>query len=158
LYNEVLRLLNPSEDDVLLDLYCSTGTIGISMAHNVKKVVGIEQVEQPIENAKENAVTNNVSNAEFYAMTAEQWVNQNGSIFDVIAVDPPRIGLTKDVVNFLVNSNAKRIVYVSCNPSTLARDLKIILGENIYNVKEIIPIDMFPQTHHVEVVVLLELK
>jgi 23S rRNA (uracil-5-)-methyltransferase RumA len=158
LYNEVLRLLNPSKDDVLLDLYCGTGTIGISMAHNVKKIVGIEQVEQSIENAKENAVTNNVSNAEFYAMTAEQWINQNGSIFDVMVVDPPRIGLTKDVVNFLVDSNAKRIVYVSCNPSTLARDLKIILGENIYNVKEIIPIDMFPQTHHVEVVVLLELK
>jgi tRNA/tmRNA/rRNA uracil-C5-methylase (TrmA/RlmC/RlmD family) len=120
LYNEVLRLLNPSKEDVLLDLYCGTGTIGISMAHNVKKVVGIEQVEQSIENAKENAVTNNVFNAEFYAMTAEQWVNKNGSIFDVIVVDPPRSGLTKDVVNFLVDSNAKRIVYVSCNPSTLA--------------------------------------
>jgi 23S rRNA (uracil-5-)-methyltransferase RumA len=158
LYNEVLRLLNPSKDDVLLDLYCGTGTIGISMAHNVKKVVGIEQVEQSIENAKENAVTNNVSNAEFYAMTVEQWVNQNGSIFDVIVVDPPRSGLTKDVVNFLVDSNTKRIVYVSCNPSTLARDLQIIIGKNIYNVKKIIPIDMFPQTHHVEVVVLLELK
>jgi 23S rRNA (uracil1939-C5)-methyltransferase len=158
LYNEVLRLINPSKKDVLLDLYCGTGTIGISMAHNVKKVVGIEQVEQSIENAKENAVVNNVFNAEFYAMAAEQWVNQNGSIFDVIVVDPPRNGLTKDVVNFLVDSNAKRIVYVSCNPSTLARDLQIIIGKNIYNVKKIIPIDMFPQTHHVEVVVLLELK
>ncbi|MDR0399036.1 MAG: 23S rRNA (uracil(1939)-C(5))-methyltransferase RlmD [Endomicrobium sp.] len=158
LYNEVLRLINPSKEDVLLDLYCGTGTIGISMAHNVKKVVGIEQVEQSIENAKENAVANNVFNAEFYAMTAEQWVNQNASIFDVIVVDPPRSGLTKDVVNFLVDSNAKRIVYVSCNPSTLARDLQIITEESIYNVKKIIPIDMFPQTHHVEVVVLLELK
>ncbi|MDR2818770.1 MAG: 23S rRNA (uracil(1939)-C(5))-methyltransferase RlmD [Endomicrobium sp.] len=158
LYNEVLRLINPSKEDVLLDLYCGTGTIGISMAHNVKKVVGIEQVEQSIENAKENAVANNVFNAEFYAMTAEQWVNQNASIFDIIVVDPPRSGLTKDVVNFLVDSNAKRIVYVSCNPSTLARDLQIITEESIYNVKKIIPIDMFPQTHHVEVVVLLELK
>ncbi|MDR2251348.1 MAG: 23S rRNA (uracil(1939)-C(5))-methyltransferase RlmD [Endomicrobium sp.] len=158
LYNEVLRLLNPSKEDVLLDLYCGTGTIGISMAHNVKKVVGIEQVEQSIENAKENAVANNVSNAEFYTMTAEQWVNQNVSIFDIIVVDPPRSGLTKDVVNFLVDSNAKRIVYVSCNPSTLARDLQIIIGKNIYSVKKIIPIDMFPQTHHVEIVVLLELK
>jgi tRNA/tmRNA/rRNA uracil-C5-methylase (TrmA/RlmC/RlmD family) len=128
------------------------------MSQNVKKVVGIEQIEQSIENAKENAVANNVFNAEFYAMTAEQWVNQNGSIFDVIVVDPPRSGLTKDVVNFLVDSNAKKIIYVSCNPSTLARDLQIIIRENIYNVKKIIPVDMFPQTHHVEVVVLLELK
>jgi 23S rRNA (uracil-5-)-methyltransferase RumA len=158
LYNEVLKLLNPSREDVLLDLYCGTGTIGIFMAHSVKKVIGIEQVEQSIEDAKENAAANNIFNAEFYAMTAEQWVNQNGSIFDIIVADPPRSGFTKNVINFLLDSGAKRIVYVSCNPPTLARDLQIIIEKNIYNVKKITPIDMFPQTHHVEVVVLLELK
>jgi tRNA/tmRNA/rRNA uracil-C5-methylase (TrmA/RlmC/RlmD family) len=127
------------------------------MAHSVKKVVGIEHIEQAIENAKENALANNVYNAEFHAMTAEQWVNQNGLMFDVIVVDPPRSGLTKDVVNFLLDSNAKRIVYVSCNPSTLARDLQIIIGKCICNVKRIVPVDMFPQTYHAEVIVLLEL-
>ncbi|MDR2399910.1 MAG: 23S rRNA (uracil(1939)-C(5))-methyltransferase RlmD [Endomicrobium sp.] len=157
LYNEVLRLLNPSKEDVLLDLYCGTGTIGISMAHYVKKVVGIEQIEQAIENAKENAVVNNVFNAEFHAITAEQWVSENELKFDVIVVDPPREGLTKDVLDFLLNSNAKKIVYVSCNPSSLARDLQIIIERDIYIVKAIVPVDMFPQTYHAETIVLLEL-
>ncbi|MDR1474198.1 MAG: 23S rRNA (uracil(1939)-C(5))-methyltransferase RlmD [Endomicrobium sp.] len=157
LYNEVLRLLNPSKEDVLLDLYCGTGTIGISMAHYVKKVVGIEQIEQAIENAKENAVVNNVFNAEFHAITAEQWVSENELKFDVIVVDPPREGLTKDVLDFLLNSNAKKIVYVSCNPSSLARDLQIIIKRDIYIVKAIVPVDMFPQTYHAETIVLLEL-
>jgi 23S rRNA (uracil-5-)-methyltransferase RumA len=157
LYNEVLRLLNPSKKDVLLDLYCGTGTIGISMAHNVKKVVGIEQIEQSIENAKKNAVANNVSNGEFHTITAEQWVIENESKFDVIVVDPPRGGLTKNIVDFLLSSNAKKIVYVSCNPSTLARDLQIIIKRDIYTIKAIVPIDMFPQTYHLESIVLLEL-
>ncbi|MDR1086936.1 MAG: 23S rRNA (uracil(1939)-C(5))-methyltransferase RlmD [Endomicrobium sp.] len=158
LYNEILRLLNPSKEDILLDLYCGIGTIGISMANNVKKVVGIEQIEQAIDNAKENAVGNNVSNTEFHAITAEQWVSENGSKFDVIIVDPPRGGLSKDVVDFLLNSNAKKIVYVSCNPSTLARDLQIIIERDIYSLKAIVPVDMFPQTYHAEAIVLLELK
>jgi 23S rRNA (uracil-5-)-methyltransferase RumA len=158
LYNKVLKLLNPSKEDVLLDLYCGTGTIGISIARNVKKVVGIDQVEQAITNAKENAVINNVTNAEFYIMTVDQWVNENRMTFDVIVVDPPRSGLSKDVVNFLLNSNAKKIIYISCNPSTLARDLQNIIKKGIHEVKQLVPVDMFPQTHHVEVVVLLELK
>jgi 23S rRNA (uracil-5-)-methyltransferase RumA len=156
LYNEVLRLLNPSKEDILLDLYCGTGTIGISMARNVKKVIGIEQVKQAISNAKENSVANNVPNAHFYAMTVEQWVSENHMAFDVIVVDPPRRGLTKDVVNFLLNSNAKKIIYVSCNPSTLARDLQSIVEKGIHKVKQIVPVDMFPHTYHTEVIVLLE--
>jgi 23S rRNA (uracil-5-)-methyltransferase RumA len=158
LYNEILRLLSPSKNDVLLDLYCGTGTIGISMADKVKNVVGIEQVEQAIENAKDNAVANNVSNVEFYAMTVEKWVNENGSKADLIVVDPPRNGLTKDIINFLIESNAKRVVYVSCNPSTLAKDLQIINKRcTLYGIRSITPIDMFPHTHHAEVVVLLQL-
>jgi 23S rRNA (uracil-5-)-methyltransferase RumA len=157
LYNEVLRLLNPSKDDVLLDLYCGTGAIGISVAKNVKKVVGIEQVEQAIDNAKENALLNNISNAEFYVSTLENWIKENKTIFSAIVVDPPRSGLTKNVIDFLLESKAKKIVYVSCNPSTLARDLQIILENAKYEVKEVIPIDMFPQTYHAEAVVLLEI-
>ncbi|AKL98095.1 23S rRNA (uracil(1939)-C(5))-methyltransferase RlmD [Endomicrobium proavitum] len=156
LYNEVLRLLNPSKQDELLDLYCGTGTIGISMAHRVQKVIGIEQIEQAVENAKTNAELNKISNAQFYASTAEKWVKENNQKFNSIVIDPPRSGLTNDVIKFLLNSGAKKIVYVSCNPSTLARDLTLLTSENKYKIKAITPVDMFPQTYHVETVVLLE--
>jgi 23S rRNA (uracil-5-)-methyltransferase RumA len=157
LCNEILRLLNPSKSTVLLDLYCGTGVIGISMAHNVKKVIGVERIEQTIDNAKKNALTNNVFNAEFHASDAEDWVKENKSGFDVVVVDPPRGGLAKDIIKFLLESKAKRIIYVSCNPSTLARDLQLITESGKCKIKEITPVDMFPQTYHVETVVLLEL-
>ncbi|MCA6070726.1 MAG: methyltransferase domain-containing protein, partial [Endomicrobium sp.] len=142
--------------DILLDLYCGTGTIGISIASNVKKVVGIEQIEQAIDNAKENALINNVFNAKFYISTVEDWIKENNNNFDIVVVDPPRVGLTKDVVKFLLKSNAKKIVYVSCNPATLARDLQTIIESAKFAVKEIVSVDMFPQTFHAEVIVLLE--
>ena len=157
LYNEVLRLLNPSKNDTLLDLYCGTGTIGISMAHGVKKVIGIEHVEQAIDNAKENALINNVFNAEFYASSVEDWVKENDNNFDMIVVDPPRSGLTKDIIRFLLESNAKKIVYVSCNPATLSRDLQIVTKSAKFTVMKIVPVDMFPQTFHTEVIALLEI-
>jgi len=156
LYNEVLKVLNPSKADTLLDLYCGTGTIGISMAHNVKNVIGIEKVEQAINNAKENALLNGVKNAEFFAASAEEWVKENGAKFDLIIVDPPRTGLTNKVIDFLLASFAKKIVYVSCNPATLARDLSLLSAGGEYKIKAITPVDMFPQTYHVESVVLLE--
>ncbi|MDR1926656.1 MAG: 23S rRNA (uracil(1939)-C(5))-methyltransferase RlmD [Endomicrobium sp.] len=156
LYNEVVRLLNPSMDDILLDLYCGVGTIGISLACSVKKVIGIEQLRQAIVDAKENALINNIYNTEFYVSSVENWVKENNISFDVIVVDPARSGLAVDVIGFLIESKAKRIVYVSCNPSTLVRDLQIIIESAKYKIKEIVPIDMFPQTYHVEVVVLLE--
>ena len=156
LYNEVLRLLKPSKNDVLLDLYCGTGTIGISMAQKVNKVIGIEVVEQAVENAKANAVLNSVGNIEFFASTAENWVKENQSAFNSIVVDPPRSGLTNDVIKFLLSSAAEKIVYVSCNPSTLARDLALLTENGKYKIKEITPVDMFPQTYHIESVILLE--
>jgi 23S rRNA (uracil-5-)-methyltransferase RumA len=157
LYNEILRLLNPSKHCVLLDLYCGTGAIGISMAHSVKKVIGVERVLQAIDNAKKNASVNNVFNVEFYASDVEDWVKENKSRFDAVVVDPPRSGLSKDIIKFLFESKSKRIIYVSCNPSTLARDLQLITENVKYKIKEITPVDMFPQTYHVEAVVLLEL-
>jgi 23S rRNA (uracil-5-)-methyltransferase RumA len=157
LYNEILRLLNPSKCSVLLDLYCGIGAIGISMARNVKKVIGIERIGQAIDNAKENALTNNVFNAEFYASDAEDWIKENKNRFDAVVIDPPRSGLTKSIIKFLLESKAKRMIYVSCNPSTLARDLKLITENGKFKIKEITPVDMFPQTYHVETVVLLEL-
>jgi 23S rRNA (uracil-5-)-methyltransferase RumA len=157
LYNEILRLLNPSKCSILLDLYCGTGAIGISMAHNAKKVIGVERIGQAIDNAKENALANNVFNAEFYASYAEDWVKENKSRFDVVIVDPPRSGLTKNIIKFLLESKAKRIIYISCNPPALARDLQLITENSKYKIKEITPVDMFPQTYHVEIVALLEL-
>jgi len=156
LYNEVLRLLNPDAKCVLLDLYCGTGAIGISLAHKVSEVVGIEQVEQAVENAKENALLNGVKNAGFFAKTAENWAKENSKKFDAAIVDPPRNGLTKEVIKFLLNCEAEKIVYVSCNPSTLARDLSLITESGKYKIKEITPADMFPQTYHIETITLLE--
>jgi len=157
LYGEILNMLNPSKSDVLLDLYCGVGTIGISMAENFREVLGIEQSEQSVKNARENALVNGVYNVKFQALTAESWIRENVAGFDAIIVDPPRSGLAKNVVKFLIESKAKKIVYVSCNPSTLARDLKLIVENSKYRVKKITPVDMFPQTYHIEVAVLLEL-
>ncbi|MDR2191745.1 MAG: 23S rRNA (uracil(1939)-C(5))-methyltransferase RlmD [Endomicrobium sp.] len=156
LYNEILRLLNPAKTCVLLDLYCGTGAIGISLAHTVKEVVGIEQVEQAVEDAKENALLNGVENASFFALTAETWAQQNSKKFDAAIVDPPRNGLAKNIIKFLLNCGAGKIVYVSCNPSTLARDLSLIVESGKYKIKEIVPADMFPHTHHIEIITLLE--
>ncbi|MDR0956351.1 MAG: 23S rRNA (uracil(1939)-C(5))-methyltransferase RlmD [Endomicrobium sp.] len=154
MYNKILNLLNLSKNDTLLDLYCGTGTIGITMACNVKKVVGVDQYA--IENAKENSLMNNALNVEFYTSSVENWLKKTVVDFDVIIVDPPRSGLTRGVINFLMLSKAKKILYISCNPSTLVRDLQIIVKSGKYKTTEIIPIDMFPQTYHIEVMVLLE--
>jgi 23S rRNA (uracil-5-)-methyltransferase RumA len=156
LYNEILRLLNPDKNSVLLDLYCGTGAIGISLAHKVKEVIGIEQVGQAVENAKENALLNGVENAQFFASKAEDWAKENFKNFDAAIVDPPRNGLAKDVIKFLLDSEIRKIVYVSCNPSTLARDLVLMEESWKYKVKEITPADMFPQTYHIETITLLE--
>lgn len=156
LYNEILRLLAPSKDDILLDLYCGTGTIGICMARKVKKVIGIEQVRRAVDDAKENALLNNIANAVFFASSADGWVKENGEEFNAIVADPPRSGLTNEVMKFMLDSKAEKIVYVSCNPATLARDLSFLTGGGKYCIKEIVPVDMFPHTYHVETAALLQ--
>jgi 23S rRNA (uracil-5-)-methyltransferase RumA len=158
LYNQVLRLLKPSKNDILLDLYCGTGAIGLSMAYSVKEVVGVELLPQAIENAKENLIINNISNAQFFVSSCQDWVNTTEYKFDLIVVDPPRTGLTKDVITFLLSWQAKKIVYISCNPSTLARDLQIIIEKGKYKPTEIVPVDVFAHTSHLEIVVALELN
>ncbi|MDR1401080.1 MAG: 23S rRNA (uracil(1939)-C(5))-methyltransferase RlmD [Endomicrobium sp.] len=157
LYNEILGMLDPLKNDILLDLYCGIGVIGILMAESFKRVIGIERSKQSIEDAKENALINNICNIEFLALSVEDWVKENGTNFNAVVVDPPRSGLIRNVINFLIKSRAKKIIYVSCNPSTLARDLKLIIENSKYTVKKIRLIDMFPQTYHIEVIVLLEL-
>ncbi len=156
LYDKVLEFAKLSGGEVVWDLYCGIGTIGQYIAKNAKKIVGIEVVPQAIENAKENAKLNGIQNAEYYAGTAEEMAPKlKKERPDVVILDPPRKGCEKSLLETVTKTKTKRIVYVSCKPSTLARDLKI-LKELGYAVKAVQPVDLFPRTHHVETVALLE--
>ena len=141
----------------MYDLYTGTGTIANFVSRQVKKVVGIEYVPEAIEDAKVNASINNINNTSFWAgdiknILNEDFVQQNGKP-DVVITDPPRAGMHADVISSVMKINPDKIVYVSCNPATQARDLAL-LDEN-YQIEKIQPVDMFPHTHHVENVVLL---
>ncbi len=143
--------------EVLLDLYCGTGTIGLSMAKDCRELVGVEIIPEAIENAKKNAERNGITNARFLcgdATAAAAELRGEGIRPDVIVVDPPRKGLTPELIDTIVGMQPDRVVYVSCDPATLARDLKQF-SENHYSVKEITPVDMFPRTAHVESVCLM---
>ena len=145
------------ENDFLIDLYCGTGTIGLTMADKAKNVLGIEIIPQAIENAKKNAKMNGIDNAEFIcsdAKTAAQDLAKKKTLPDVVVIDPPRKGCDKEVIESVCIMNPKRIVYVSCDPETLARDLALF-EEKGYKTKEVTPVDMFPRTQHVETVVLM---
>lgn len=148
------------ENDVVYDLYTGTGTIAQFVAKEVKKVIGVEAVPEAIEKAKVNAEHNKISNCTFTVgdmrkVFTTQFVEKHGQP-DVIITDPPRDGMHKDVVQVLLKLKAKRIVYVSCNSATQARDLELL--KDAYEITKVRPVDMFPQTHHVENVVKLELK
>lgn len=147
-------------EELVYDLYTGTGTIACFVARQAKKVVGIEYVPEAIEDAKVNADNNNIDNTLFYAgdmknILTDTFVAQHGRP-DVIITDPPRDGMHPDVVETILKAEPKRIVYVSCNPATQARDLNLL--DVKYKVTAIQPVDMFPHTHHVENVVALELK
>lgn len=158
LYDTVARFAALTGKEIVYDLYTGTGTIANYVAGNAKKVVGIEYVPEAIEDAKENAELNGIDNTSFYAgdtrevMTTE-FVALNGKP-DVVITDPPRAGMHKDVINTILESSPSRIVYVSCNPATQARDLQML--DEQYRVVEYQPVDMFPQTQHVENVCLLK--
>ena len=138
-------------------MYCGIGTISLFLSKKAKRVTGVEIVEQAIENAKENAMINGVTNAEFYSGAAEDLAPvllKNGNIPDVIVVDPPRKGCDKKLLDTILSVKPERVVYVSCDPATLARDLKL-LCESEYELKKVCPVDQFPHSTHVESVVLL---
>ncbi len=146
--------------ETLLDLYCGAGTIGLSMADGVKRLIGVEIIPEAIENAKRNALDNGIQNARFLcgdAAKAAETLRAEGVRPDVIVVDPPRKGLTPPLIETIVEMSPDRLVYVSCDPATLARDLKLFSEKN-YSVKEITPVDMFPRTSHVEAVVMMSRK
>ncbi len=147
-------------DEIVYDLYTGTGTIAQFVAKSVKKVIGIEAIPEAIEKAKQNAIANQIKNCEFVAgdmkkVFTKQFISKHGQP-DLVITDPPREGMHKDVVKVLLELKPKRIVYVSCNSATQARDLELL--DVSYKITQVRPVDMFPQTHHVENVVSLELK
>lgn len=160
LYNLGVSMAEITKDDVVFDLYCGIGTISLFMSKFAKKVYGIEIVEEAVKMAKENAESNNVSNTEFFAgdveIVLDDLINNKGIKADVVMFDPPRKGLDKKSIDNILNIRPKKIVYISCNPATLIRDLADF--ENEYDIKTIIPVDMFPYTSHVECCSVLQLK
>ncbi len=160
LYKVARDFAGLTESEIVYDLYTGTWTIANFVAKKSKKVVGIEYVPEAIEDAKENSKLNNINNTSFYAgdmkrVLDKNFVQQNGQP-DVIITDPPRAGMHVDVIDTILTVGPARIVYVSCNPATQARDLAIL--DKAYKVVKIQPVDMFPHTHHVENVVLLVKK
>lgn len=160
LYNLGVSMAEITKNDVVFDLYCGIGTISLFMSKFAKKVYGIEIVEEAVKMAKENAQNNNVSNTEFFAgdveIVLDDLINNKGLKADVVMFDPPRKGLDKKSIDNILNIRPKKIVYISCNPATLIRDLADF--ENEYDIKTIIPVDMFPFTSHIECCSVLQLK
>ncbi|MBR4923402.1 MAG: 23S rRNA (uracil(1939)-C(5))-methyltransferase RlmD [Bacteroidaceae bacterium] len=158
LYKVTREFAGLTGDELVYDLYTGTGTIANFVSRKAKKVVGIEYVPEAIEDAKVNSAINNITNTLFYAgdmkdMLTQDFINEHGRP-DVIITDPPRAGMHNDVIDVILFAEPKRIVYVSCNPATQARDLSLLDAK--YKVMAVQPVDMFPHTHHVENVVLLE--
>ena len=146
------------KEDTVLDLYCGTGTIGMTMASKAGKVIGVEVVPDAIEDAKANAVRNGVKNIEFIcgdSAQAVQMLRKRGERPTVVVVDPPRKGCGLPVLEHIVEIAPRKIVYVSCDPATLARDLKLLVKAG-YCLQTLVPVDLFPRTAHVETVALLE--
>ena len=156
LYNKAIAYADIKKEDTVLDLYCGTGTIGIVASDKAKKVIGIELNKEAIKDANENKKLNNINNIEFYAGDVGKILNKNNYKPDTIIVDPPRAGLDSLALSQILNIRPKKLVYVSCDLMTLARDLKLL--SNDYDILELTPVDMFPYTAHVESVCALKLK
>lgn len=156
LYNKAIVYADIKKEDTVLDLYCGTGTIGIVASDKAKKVIGIELNKEAIKDANENKKLNNINNIEFYAGDVGKILNKNNYKPDIIIVDPPRAGLDSLALSQILNIRPKKLVYVSCDLMTLARDLKLL--SNDYDILELTPVDMFPYTAHVESVCALKYK
>jgi 23S rRNA (uracil1939-C5)-methyltransferase len=159
LYKQAITLADIQPDEVVLDCYCGIGTIALVASGYAKQVYGIEVNPQAIEDAKENAILNKVDNASFLCMDAKEaltYFDRNKINIDTLIVDPPRSGLHESLVDAIIESNISKVVYVSCNPKTLARDVAKLSSKYIVEVVQ--PVDMFPQTKHVETVVLMSRK
>ena len=159
LYSKVLEFANLKGNETVIDAYCGIGTISLFLAQKAEKVYGVEIVPSAIENAKENAKLNNIENAKFLVGKSEDIVPElykvKGIKPNVMVVDPPRKGCDESLLKLMLDINPEKIVYVSCDSATLARDLKILCSSDNYTVKKVQPVDMFPHSYHVETVVLL---
>ncbi|GAC1379005.1 MAG: 23S rRNA (uracil(1939)-C(5))-methyltransferase RlmD [Ginsengibacter sp.] len=160
LYTVTKNFARLTGNEIVYDLYCGTGSIGIFCSDGCKKLIGVDVVEDAIKDAKQNAVINNISHASFYSgdvieICNNEFFEKNGRP-DVIIIDPPRAGMHEKLINKLIEIKAARIVYVSCNVATQARDLSLLA--DYYDVEKIQPVDMFPHTHHIECVASLTLK
>lgn len=160
LYNIAIEKAEITKDDIVCDLYCGIGTIGIFASKYAKKVYGVEIVKQAIEDANINAKLNNINNTDFLVGDVEEifeeLISKEGVKPSVVIVDPPRKGLDENTIKNLLKLNLNRIIYISCNPATMVRDLKLM--EDKYEIKSVKPVDMFPFTSHVECVALLYRK
>ena len=160
LYNLGVEMAQISKEDIVFDLYCGIGTISLFMAKFAKKVYGIEIVKEAVDDAKENAKINNINNTEFYAgdveIVLDDLINKKKITADIVMFDPPRKGLDRNTINNILKIKSKKIVYISCNPATLIRDLAFF--EEQYEIRTIAPVDMFPWTSHVECCSVLYLK
>ena len=157
LYNKAVEYAGLTGEETVFDLYCGIGTISLFAAGKAKKVIGVESVPEAVEAARRNAERNRINNAEFYCGNAEEVVPElyrQGMQADVVIVDPPRKGCDEVLLKTLIEMAPQRIVYVSCNPSTLARDMKVLHGSG-YEPQKVQPVDMFPWTNHVECVTLM---
>lgn len=157
LYNKAIEFANITKEDTVIDAYCGTGTIGLACAKSANRVVGVELNSDAVKDAKINAKVNNIENAEFFECDATKFITtyaKEGKRADVVILDPPRKGSTKEFLKSVVTLQPEKVVYISCNPETQKRDLfELIKGG--YKVRKIQPVDMFPHTNHVETVVLL---
>jgi 23S rRNA (uracil1939-C5)-methyltransferase len=158
LYKTAFEFADFKGDELVYDLYTGTGTIACYTAHAVRRVIGVEYVEDAVVDARQNAVRNNINNAAFFSgdlanVLNRDFIEEHGKP-DVVITDPPRSGMHDKVVKALLQAEPEKIVYVSCNPATQARDVALLHEK--YDVKEVQPVDMFPQTHHVENIILLE--
>ncbi|MDI9260095.1 23S rRNA (uracil(1939)-C(5))-methyltransferase RlmD [Alicyclobacillus sendaiensis] len=157
MYAHVVRAAEVRETDVVIDAYCGIGAMTLLMANRAARAVGVDEVEDAIQDARANAKLNRVGNAEFAVDRVERWLPrfvQAGNRADVLVFDPPRKGVDRAVIEAAAEANVERLVYVSCNPATLERDLRLLMARGFY-VAEMQPFDMFPQTSHVECVVAL---
>ena len=152
LYETAKNFAQLDDTQNVLDLYCGIGTISLYLSRYAKKITGVEIVQQSIQNARENAALNGIKNATFILGAAEGFSPKEP--FEVVVLDPPRKGCDLKLINTLINLNSEKIIYISCNPATLARDLSLLSGA--YELKKVQPIDLFPRTPHVETVVLLQ--
>jgi 23S rRNA (uracil1939-C5)-methyltransferase len=160
LYQVAREYAGLTGNENVYDLYCGTGSIGIFLSGNAKKVIGVEMIKEAVDDATENALVNKVAHAKFFAGDVSEVCNE--AFFaehgrpDVIITDPPRAGMSEQLVKKILEIEAPVVVYVSCNPATQARDLNLMKDK--YSVTRVRPVDMFPHTHHIENVVQLRLR